>query len=382
MPLPVSLYVHFPWCVRKCPYCDFNSHQLHGSLPEVNYLEAILDDLDRDCERFDPAEIISVFIGGGTPSLFSPDALDRLINAIARRGLINRQTEITLEANPGTVDVGRFRGFREAGVNRISIGVQSFNNTLLHRLGRIHDSATASLAIERAREVGFGEINVDLMFGLPGQSVAQGIDDIECALRLKPDHISYYQLTLEPNTLFHRFPPELPDEDSVDRLYEESSQRLVAAGFRRYEVSAWAREEAICRHNLNYWQFGDYLGIGAGAHAKVTTPDRKTVTRIVKHKHPTAYMGALEDSSYIMSSRTSSVEDRIFEFMLNALRLRGGVSWELFESRTGLGREIVKGVVDRASERGLLCADSLIPTELGERFLDDLVGFFVPSNGV
>ena len=376
--LPLGLYVHFPWCVRKCPYCDFNSHQLNGDLPELRYAEAILDDLDRDCERLNPTELTSVFLGGGTPSLFSPDVVEHLLSAITRRGLMSGQTEVTLEANPGTLDADRFSGFRQAGVNRISIGVQSFNDNFLQRLGRIHDAASALRAVERARDAGFDNLNIDLMFGLPGQTVAEGLADLEVGISLEPTHLSYYQLTIEPNTLFHRFPPNLPDEDCVANLYESGSNRLEAAGYRRYEVSAWARGDAICEHNLNYWQFGDYLGIGAGAHAKSTALDRCTVERVVKHKHPTTYLTALENHDYVMSTRVVSPEDRVFEFMLNALRLNGGVSWELFEDRTGLSRNVVDEVVSDASERGLLSPGTLIPTDLGERFLDDLVALFVP----
>ena len=364
--------------MRKCPYCDFNSRQLNGDLPELRYAEAILDDLDRDCERLNPTELTSVFLGGGTPSLFSPDVVEHLLSAITRRGLMSGQTEVTLEANPGTLDADRFSGFRQAGVNRISIGVQSFNDNFLQRLGRIHDAASALRAVERARDAGFDNLNIDLMFGLPGQTVAEGLADLEVGISLEPTHLSYYQLTIEPNTLFHRFPPNLPDEDCVANLYESGSNRLEAAGYRRYEVSAWARGDAICEHNLNYWQFGDYLGIGAGAHAKSTALDRCTVERVVKHKHPTTYLTALENHDYVMSTRVVSPEDRVFEFMLNALRLNGGVSWELFEDRTGLSRNVVDEVVSDASERGLLSLGTLIPTDLGERFLDDLVALFVP----
>ena len=380
--LPVALYVHFPWCVRKCPYCDFNSHQLRGILPENLYVETLLHDLERDCAKNKPTELVSVFLGGGTPSLFSAQAIEHLLSTLHRRDLINASTEVTLEANPGTLDANRFLGFRQAGVNRISIGVQSFNDTHLKHLGRIHDGASAVRAIKRARGAGFDNLNIDMMFGLPGQTLAQGLADLERAISLEPAHISYYQLTIEPNTLFHREPPVLPDEDSIAGLYEQASERLERAGFRRYEVSAWAREEKVCEHNLNYWQFGDYLGVGAGAHSKVTTPDRTTIERVVKHKHPATYMAAEGNKGFAVSTRTVAGEDRIFEFMLNALRLKGGVSWALFEGRTGLSQQTAADIAADASRRGLLFPDSLVPTALGERFLDDLVALFVPGDSV
>ena len=378
---PLALYVHFPWCVRKCPYCDFNSHQLRGDLPELRYVEILLNDLDRDLAQIGEVQFVSVFLGGGTPSLFSATAIDDLLSGLAQRGLLSAQTEITLEVNPGTLDANRFRGFRDAGVNRISIGVQSFNDVHLQRLGRIHDAKTALRAIERAQAAGFDNLNIDLMFGLPEQTVEEGLADLEMGVSLEPAHLSYYQLTIEPNTAFYKTPPSLPSEDCVFDLFDASSSRLRAAGYERYEVSAWAKESNRCQHNLNYWQFADYLGVGAGAHSKITNLAESRITRAVKHKHPGAYLAADNDGNYTMSSRVVSCEERVFEFMLNALRLKGGVSWALFEERTGVRREAISDLIAKATGRGLLASNLLCPTELGERFLDDLVSIFIPDGG-
>ena len=348
--LPLSLYVHFPWCVRKCPYCDFNSNQLAASLPETRYVEAVVDDLRHDLTDRETTELVSVFLGGGTPSLFSPGAVERLLSALAGHGLLSSRTEITLEANPGASDADRFRGYREAGVNRISIGVQSFNDVQLESRGRIHDAKAAVRAIERARDAGFDNLNIDLMFGLPGQGVEAGLADLDLGMSFEPTHLSYYQLTIEPNTLFHRFPPSLPDEEHIADLEEEGSQRLDAAGYRQYEVSAWAREGAICEHNLNYWQFGDYLGIGAGAHSKVTSEDRVSIQRVIKHKHPNAYLAASGSGAYVMSTRSVSSEERIFEFVLNGLGTEG---WSFFGFIRGSNRSFQRSDTqcDRKRER-------------------------------
>ena len=289
-PVPLALYIHIPWCARKCPYCDFNSHEARGPVPERAYVDALLADLEQDLPRVWGRRLESVFIGGGTPSLFSAEALERLLSGLRARLPLRPDTEITLEANPGTVERGRFAEFREAGINRLSIGVQSFDDEQLRRLGRIHDRRDAFAAAEAAHAAGLDNFNLDLMFGLPGQTVAQGLADIANAIALQPAHVSYYQLTIEPNTLFHQSPPTLPDDEMIDAIQQRAQVELARQGYERYEVSAFARENRRCRHNLNYWEFGDYLGIGAGAHGKLTDPASGQIHRLWKLKHPRDYL--------------------------------------------------------------------------------------------
>jgi oxygen-independent coproporphyrinogen-3 oxidase len=375
-PPPLGLYVHVPWCVRKCPYCDFNSHELKGDIPDAAYVDALLADLEQDLPAVWGRSVQSVFIGGGTPSLLSPEALDRLLSGLRARLKIVPDAEITLEANPGTVEAGRFKEFRAVGINRLSIGVQSFNDELLERLGRIHGRREALRAAEAAHHADLDNFNLDLMFGLPGQSLAQGIDDVGTAIALEPAHISYYQLTLEPNTAFHHHPPALPEEDAIDAIQHQGQARLAAAGYAQYEVSAYARAARQCRHNLNYWRFGDYLGIGAGAHAKLTQAAEGRIERMWKKRHPREYLAA-EDK--VDGRSVLSRSDAAFEFMLNALRLVDGFDTELFTQRTGLAMNVVAAGLTEAERRGLISWDSvrICPTRLGRDFLNDLIQLFM-----
>jgi len=376
--IPLSLYVHLPWCVAKCPYCDFNSHARRSELPERAYVDALLADLERDLAETGGRPLQTIFLGGGTPSLFSPEAIAVLLEGIARRAPVTPGAEITLEANPGTVDESRFAGFREAGVNRLSLGVQSFDDGLLKAIGRIHDAATAARAVESARRAGFDNLNLDLMFALPGQTQAQARSDLTRALSLQPEHISRYQLTLEPGTPFHHRPPSLPDADAAWDMQRQGGGLLRKAGYRQYEVSAWARPGRRCRHNLNYWRFGDYLGIGAGAHGKLTLPGGRLV-RTAKVRQPGYYLARAGGDARLAERREVTGGERAFEFMLNALRLNEGAPVGLFRRRTGLGGRSIARRVDRARRRGLLRADleRFQPTALGRRFLDDLVAEFL-----
>lgn len=375
LPPPLSVYVHLPWCVRKCPYCDFNSHEQRGDLPERAYVDALLLDLESQLPRVWGRRLESIFIGGGTPSLFSPEAIDELLSGLRARLPWRPDLEVTLEANPGTAERGFFRGYREAGVNRLSLGIQSFDPGLLREIGRIHDDADAHAAIAQARAAGFEEVNLDLMFGLPRQSLAQGLADLETAIAARPSHISWYQLTLEPNTLFAARPPVLPADEIVDELFAQGQCVLEHAGYTRYEISAYAGAGSECRHNRNYWEFGDYLGLGAGAHGKVTDVAAQTVTRLLKPRHPEAYLRDPRAASL------TPIEPRSlpFEFMLNALRLTAGVPAELFPERTGLALEGIGPVLAQARARGLLDTDRafLRATEPGLRFLNDLLEMFL-----
>jgi putative oxygen-independent coproporphyrinogen III oxidase len=377
-PPPLALYVHLPWCVRKCPYCDFNSHEQRGDLPERAYVDALLLDLEAQLPRVWGRRLESIFIGGGTPSLFSPEAVDELLSGLRARLPWRPDLEVTLEANPGTAERGFFRGYREAGVNRLSLGIQSFDPVLLQAIGRIHDDADAHAAIAQAQAAGFDEVNLDLMFGLPSQSLAQGLADLETAIAARPSHISWYQLTLEPNTLFAARPPVLPADEIVDELFAQGQCVLEHAGYTRYEISAYAGAGSECRHNRNYWEFGDYLGLGAGAHGKITDVAGQTVTRLLKPRHPEAY---LRDPRAVS---LTPIEPRSlpFEFMLNALRLTAGVPAELFPERTGLTLEGISPVLARARARGLLDADRafLRATEPGLRFLNDLLEMFLDQH--
>jgi putative oxygen-independent coproporphyrinogen III oxidase len=377
-PPPLALYVHLPWCLRKCPYCDFNSHEQRGDLPERAYVAALLQDLEIQLPRVWGRRLESIFIGGGTPSLFSPEAIDELLSGLRARLPWRPDLEITLEANPGTAERGHFRGYREAGINRLSLGIQSFDPSLLRRLGRIHDDADARAAIEQAQRAGFDRINLDLMFGLPGQSVEGGLDDLRTAIGFAPGHISWYQLTLEPNTLFAARPPKLPPDDRIDALFERGQALLGRAGYTRYEVSAYALAGNECRHNRNYWEFGDYLGIGAGAHGKLTDSATATVIRLLKPRQPEAYLS----DPQALSVTTIQPRSLPFEFMLNALRLTGGVSASLFPERTGLPDEAIAPVLRQARERGLLDPDpdTLRPTARGLLFLNDLLELFLEDD--
>ncbi len=377
---PLALYVHFPWCVQKCPYCDFNSHALRGTIDESAYVDALLADLEQDLPLSGGRELGSIFMGGGTPSLFSPEQIGRLLDEINRRVSLAADCEITLEANPGTVELARFSGYRQAGVNRLSIGIQSLEAEKLQALGRIHGPAEARRAAQAAQQAGFDNFNLDLMFGLPGQTPAEAMADLAGVIELGAPHLSWYQLTLEPNTAFHHAPPVLPDDDALWDIQAAGQALLADAGYGQYEISAYARPGHRTRHNLNYWQFGDYLGIGAGAHGKLSLPDGRILRRW-KPRHPGAYQADAGSPTGIAGERVLDADDRVIEFMMNALRLNDGVRDELFSERTGLPRDVLVPGIERASQLGLL-ADApgcLQPSERGRRFLNDLLALFEGS---
>lgn len=382
-PPPLSLYVHTPWCLRKCPYCDFNSHAAAAEPPFARYVEGLLSDLDEELAA--PAArrpLASIFIGGGTPSLFPGASIAALLEGVRARTPLALDCEITLEANPGAADSARLADYYRCGVNRLSIGIQSLSARQLERLGRIHDPAAARAAVAAARGAGFDNLNLDLMFALPGQTLEQARCDLEAVIALAPEHISYYQLTLEPNTAFHGDPPpDLPDPDLAADLAAQGREVLAAAGYIQYEVSAYARPGLRCRHNLNYWRFGDYLGIGAGAHGKVTDPATGQVRRRAKLRHPTAYLEA-PPGGRVSSERILDDGDLIFEFALNAFRLTGGFEIRLFTQMTGLPWPRIAAAVQMAQEDGLLEAREgrVEPTPLGRDFLDSLVARFLPGS--
>jgi len=380
--IPLSLYIHLPWCVRKCPYCDFNSHAVGDKLQEQRYVAALLADLESDLPRTWGRRILSIFIGGGTPSLFSPEALDTLLSGLRARLPITANCEITMEANPGTVEQGRFNAYRETGINRLSLGIQSFNDLQLKALGRIHDASEAHRAIETAQKAGFENFNLDIMFGLPGQSITEGLSDLNAALKHQPDHLSWYQLTLEPNTYFHVHPPTLPDEETIDLLFSQGQDRLAAQGFEQYEVSAYAQHGKQCQHNLNYWEFGDYIGIGAGAHAKLTSPADFGIERFQRIRDPEQYMQATIEGSAISQQHHVKQADRTFEFMLNALRLSHGFSQQLFSERTGLEFSYIETRISELADMGLISieGDLLSPTEQGRRYLNEMTERFLPDH--
>jgi oxygen-independent coproporphyrinogen-3 oxidase len=376
---PLALYVHIPWCLKKCPYCDFNSHELRsGELPEQAYLQALLADLEAALPLVWGRPVSSIFIGGGTPSLFSPDAVDRLLGDIRARLPLEADCEITLEANPGTFEKDRFRAFRQAGVTRLSIGVQSFNDEHLQALGRIHDRRQAIAAVEEASNA-FDTFNIDLMYALPGQSMAHLERDMVQALALMPPHLSVYHLTIEPNTWFARFPPRLPDDDDAYAMLDRITEMTVGAGMDRYEVSAYAKSAHRCRHNLNYWQFGDYLGIGAGAHSKLSFPHR--IVRQVRFREPRLYMDKARAGSALTQDSEVARDDLPFEFMLNALRLREGFALARFTERTGLPLTAIERPLEEARRKGLIERDlaRVWPTTRGFDFLSDLQGLFLTS---
>lgn len=375
-PPPLALYVHIPWCVRKCPYCDFNSHEARGSIPEAAYLDALRLDLEAALPEIWGRKIHSIFFGGGTPSLLSADALDRLLTLLRTLLPVEPLAEITLEANPGTFEIEKFRGFRAAGINRISIGVQSFNPAHLQRLGRIHNDNEARRAVEIALTL-FDNLNLDLMYGLPEQAIGEALSDIEIAIAYGAPHISAYHLTLEPNTLFHAHPPNLPDDDSTATMQTEIETRLTAAGYGHYETSAFAKKHHACLHNLNYWHFGDYLGIGAGAHSKLTARDH--VSRSARYKQPKAYMEQAVAGAAVQEQHDIAVTELGFEFMMNALRLTEGFPITLFPARTGLPLSVVQSPLREAEAAGLLMRDlsHIRPTALGQRFLNDLLQLFL-----
>ncbi|WNK21621.1 radical SAM family heme chaperone HemW [Halomonas piscis] len=377
---PLSLYIHTPWCVRKCPYCDFNSHESgREALPESAYLAALLEDLDQDLALARGRELVAIFIGGGTPSLLSPGFYRTLMAEIRQRLGFAADIEITLEANPGTTEQQRFSGYRDAGINRLSLGVQSFQRDQLAALGRIHDGAEAVRAVEQARAGGFDNINIDIMHGLPGQTPALALDDLEQALALSPEHLSWYQLTLEPNTAFHARPPVLPEEETLWDIQDLGHERLLQAGLERYEISAYARPERQSRHNLNYWRFGDYLGIGAGAHGKLSHVDATgqwTVERRWKTRQPEAYLQRRRDMrGFVAGKREVTAEELPLEFCMNALRLTGGVETALWQARTGQSSAALRQRLQGSVKKGLLqeTSEKLQPTPQGLLFLNELL---------
>lgn len=377
-PIPLSLYIHIPWCVRKCPYCDFNSHTAQRELPEKEYVDALLSDLDQNLTSLKERPLTSIFFGGGTPSLFSPESIEKILLGIESRMNKNSSLEITLEANPGTVDEAHFVGFRQAGINRLSLGIQSLQNEKLQALGRIHGEEQAKQAIETAKRAGFKNFNLDLMHGLPNQSPEDALSDLKVALSYEPTHLSWYQLTIEPNTFFAIKPPKLPIEETLWEIQELGKNLLAEKNFLSYEVSAYSLPKNACRHNLNYWEFGDYLGIGAGAHSKITDIERQRITRHWQIKNPKDYLDASKRS---IKPSVISEEDTIFEFMLNALRLTRGFSADLFNERTGLPIQSIEKLIAKATHKKLLTFENNIfcPTDLGQRFLNDLIGIFLTS---
>ena len=381
---PLSLYIHIPWCVRKCPYCDFNSHNAPGDLPQTEYVEALLADLDRDLPLAQDRPLQSIFFGGGTPSLFSPDSIARILDGVNARLGFAPDIEITMETNPGTVEHGDFAAYRRGGVNRISFGVQSFDDAALKRIGRIHDAQQAERAIKRAQDDGIDNLNLDLMYALPQQTLDGAIADIDRAIAFGTPHLSHYQLTLEPNTSFAANPPPLPDEDSAWDMQEACQAHIAAAGFGHYEVSAYARPGRESVHNLNYWHFGDYLGIGAGAHGKYSRFDETgtlQVRRRWKVRAPRGYLEHAKTERVIGGDDAVATEQLPFEFMLNGLRLTGGVPLTDFRATTGLSEEAIRPQFDTAMQRGWLTITDgkLQPTDSGQRFLNDLITLFLPE---
>ncbi|HAB55705.1 MAG TPA: YggW family oxidoreductase [Cellvibrionales bacterium] len=373
---PLGLYIHIPWCVKKCPYCDFNSHEHHSTqLPETNYLNALINDLDSELTEVDAQrEIHSVFIGGGTPSLLSGNFYIQLFAALNQRLLFSADAEITIEANPGAVDEANFKGFIDAGINRISLGAQSFSDAALNRLGRIHDNQSIYHAFETARNCGFDNINIDLMHGLPEQSLAEGLDDLKAAFELSPEHISWYQLTIEKNTVFYNQPPTLPVENILDNLFMTGLDALAGAGYQQYEVSAFARDSKQSRHNKNYWRFGDYIGIGAGAHGKISGSDG-SISRRWKTRSPSDY---LNTDKKLAGSTLIAKEDLPLEFMMNALRLNQGFTPQLFEQRTGLSFSKVKNSIVQLQAQGLMdtSGEHYHTTQKGRLFLNNVIAKF------
>jgi putative oxygen-independent coproporphyrinogen III oxidase len=380
---PLSLYVHLPWCVRKCPYCDFNSYTAGNAAPRARYLDALLVDLQHEAQKAAGRPIISVFLGGGTPSLFPPDEIGRLLDAVREQFALSDGVEVTMEANPGTVECGDPAGYRDAGVNRLSIGAQSFNIDSLQLLGRIHEVDDIVRASADARDAGITNFNLDLMYGLPGQDVDAAIEDINRAAELRPAHISWYHLTLEPNTVFHARPPAgLPDNDTCADIQQQGQALLADLGYAQYEVSAYARDERRCAHNLNYWSFGDYLAVGAGAHGKIS--DAEAILRYSKSANPLQYMDAMErrDADAGIHSKVLTEAELCFEFMLNASRLTAGFSLQDFAARTGLRPDRLRERLAEPSRKGLIFEqqpDFWRPTELGVRFLNDLQAAFLPD---
>jgi putative oxygen-independent coproporphyrinogen III oxidase len=373
---PLSLYIHIPWCVRKCPYCDFNSHEARGAFPEREYVAALIRDLELALPLIWGRKVYTVFFGGGTPSLLGGESIEQIMRSVRMLLPLDINAEITLEANPGTVEAGRFAAYREAGVNRLSMGIQSFNDTHLQALGRIHTADEAMRAIEIAQRH-FENINLDLMYALPNQTSDEALQDVCSALAFLPQHLSCYHLTLEPNTLFHRNPPSLPDDDASSDMQQHIEETLAAQGYQHYETSAFAQPKRRTKHNLNYWRFGDYLGIGAGAHSKLSFPDK--IIRQARYKQPQAYMQQAAKAAPIQTEHTVSIEELPFEFMMNALRLNEGFDSALFQERTGLSLLTIRSELAAAEKSGLLSRNHqrIAPTQMGQLFLNDLLEIFL-----
>jgi putative oxygen-independent coproporphyrinogen III oxidase len=375
----LALYVHMPWCVRKCPYCDFNSHQLKSAAPDASYIDALIRDFDGELPRLSGRRIDTVFFGGGTPSLFQPEDFSRLLGALRQRIAFAEEVEVTLEANPGTIERGRFAGYRDAGVNRVSLGAQTFAPRALELLGRIHSADDTHRAVAELRAAKLDNFNLDLMYALPQQTAEEALDDVRIACALGPAHISYYQLTLEPGTVFHARPPPLPDEDAAWQIQTAGQKLLAEAGYVQYEVSAYARDGARCRHNVNYWLFGDYLGIGAGAHGKLSLELPQRILRTTKPKQPREYQEQIRRGGPLGESSFIAAADLPFEFMLNALRLNEGFTVSDYRRQTGLEMDSLEVKIAQAERRGLLASRTggWCPTELGRRFLNDLQASFL-----
>ena len=378
-PPPLSLYIHIPWCVKKCPYCDFNSHESRhpdGEIPEKRYVAALIADLEQTVPRVYGRKIRSVFFGGGTPSLFSTESIDEILSAVRMLTPLEYGAEITLEANPGTVETARFAGYKQAGINRISLGIQSFNADYLKALGRIHDDKQAIVAAELALDT-FERVNLDVMYALPNQTLEHALQDARQAITLNPDHLSFYHLTLEPNTPFHRTPPSLPDDDLSADMQEQIEALLAEHGYEHYETSAFCKPNSYAKHNLNYWQFGDYLGIGAGAHSKLSYHDK--ITRETRHKHPKAFMENAEAGNAVDTNWLIPQADLGFEFMMNALRLTNGFDTKLFQERTGKSLQLIQPALQMAFQKNLITQDlhRIKPTLLGQRYLNDLLELFL-----
>jgi oxygen-independent coproporphyrinogen-3 oxidase len=373
---PLSLYIHIPWCVKKCPYCDFNSHENRSEIPKKRYVAALIADLEQSVPRVYGRKIRSVFFGGGTPSLFSPESIDEILTAVNMLTPLEYDAEVTLEANPGTVDTAHFKGYKAAGVNRVSLGIQSFNADYLQALGRIHDDKQALAAAELALTT-FDRVNLDVMYGLPNQSLEDALADAQKAVNLNPDHLSFYHLTLEPNTPFYRTPPSLPSDDASADMQDKIESLLADNGYVHYETSAFCKPKSQARHNLNYWSFGDYLGIGAGAHSKLSYHDK--ITRETRHKHPKAFMEHAEAGNAVDNTWEIAQSDLGFEFMMNALRLTDGFDVDLFQERTGLPLITLQNVIKQAVDKGLLTKNlqTIKPTLKGQRYLNDLLAMFL-----
>ena len=379
-PPPLSLYVHMPWCVRKCPYCDFNSHQAPQNIPAEEYIQALIADLEDDLPMVWGRPVGSIYFGGGTPSLFKADQISDFLSAVRARLDLRPDVEITLEANPGTIEHDSFSAYANAGINRVSLGVQSFDNAMLKRIGRIHGRDEIEQSLQSLHTAGITNFNIDLMYALPGQSAAQSISDVELALAAEPTHLSFYQLTIEPNTAFALQPPQLPQEDKAWDMQQTGLERIEAAGFGQYEISAFAKPGMQSRHNLNYWRYGDFLAVGAGAHGKITVAGQNSILRYAKHRQPKRYLNSLQSRDWLAQTRELSDEDRVFEFFLNQLRLKNGVHIDDFSARTGLAWQVVESRVQHAIDKGLLEVNEkrLRPTRLGWKFVNDIQQLFLP----